>query len=124
FTNFLAETRSSDVLTGTLKDFASGRFKTSLTPHISTTARPGGSANPLGVANQHDIATISAVGGHPSPTGTMTFFLCNPSQVTAGGCETGGTQVGGAVTIANGSATSDNASGSLTTTVGKYCWRA
>jgi len=105
FTNFLAETRSSDVLTATLKDFASGSFNTCVTPPISTTATPGGSSNPLGVANQHDIATISAVGGHPSPTGTMTFFLCNPSQVTAGGCETGGTQVGGAVTIANGSAT-------------------
>src|SRR6476660_6405976 len=124
FTNFLAETRSSDVLTATLKDFAGGSFNTCVTPPISTTATPGGSTNPLGVANQHDVATISAVGGHPSPTGTMTFFLCNPSQVTAGGCVTGGTQVGSAVTINAGSATSANASGSLTGTVGKYCWRA
>jgi uncharacterized repeat protein (TIGR01451 family) len=36
----------------------------------------------------------------------------------------GGTQVGSAVTIANGAATSDNAPGSLTNTTGKYCWRA
>src|SRR5437764_3835617 len=124
FTNFLAETRSSDVLTSTLKDFASGSFNTCVTPLISTTATPDSSTNPLGVANQHDVATISAVGGHPSPTGTMSFFLCNPSQVTAGGCESGGTQVGSAVTINAGSATSANASGSLTGTVGKYCWRA
>jgi uncharacterized repeat protein (TIGR01451 family) len=124
FTTFLAETRSSAEITATLKDFAGGSFSTCVTPPISTTATPGGSSNPLGVANQHDVATISAVGGHPSPTGTMTFFLCNPSQVTAGGCVSGGTQVGSPVTISSGSATSANASGSLTTTVGKYCWRA
>ena len=124
FTNFLAETRSSDVLTATLKDFASGNFSTCVPPIMDTTATPGGSTNPLGVANQHDVATVSPVGGHPSPTGTMTFFLCNPSQVTAGGCESGGTQVGSAVTINAGSATSADASASLTGTVGKYCWRA
>src|SRR2546421_257207 len=124
FTNFLAETRSSDVLTATLKDFASGSFNTCVTPPISTTATPGGSSNPLHVDNQHDVATVSAVGGHPTPTGTISFFLCNPSQVTAGGCVSGGTQVGSAVTINAGSATSANASGSLTGTVGKYCWRA
>src|SRR6266550_159749 len=124
FTNFLAETRSSDVLTATLKDFASGNFSTCVPPPMDTTATPGGSTNPLGVANQHDVATVSPVGNRPDPTGTISFFLCNPSQVTAGGCESGGTQVGGAVTIANGSATSANASGSLTGTVGKYCWRA
>ena len=44
--------------------------------------------------------------------------------MTAGGCESGGTQVGSPVTISSGSATSANASGSLTGTVGKYCWRA
>src|SRR4029453_17230653 len=101
-----------------------GSFSTCVPPTIATTATPGGSSNPLGVANQHDVATVSPVANRPDPTGTISFFLCNPSQVTAGGCETGGTQVGSAVTIANGSATSDNASGSLTTTVGKYCWRA
>jgi uncharacterized repeat protein (TIGR01451 family) len=124
FTNFLAETRSSNQLTATLKDFASGHFSTCVPPIMDTTATPGGSTDPLGVDNEHDVATVSPVGSHPDPTGTISFFLCNPSQVTAGGCETGGTQVGSAVTIANGSATSDNASGSLTNTVGKYCWRA
>src|SRR5438034_6376861 len=99
FTNFLAETRSSDVLTATLKDFASGNFSTCVPPPMDTTATPGGSTNPLGVANQHDVATVSPVGNRPDPTGTISFFLCNPSQVTAGGCEAGGTQVGSAVTI-------------------------
>src|SRR5262249_15510904 len=72
-----------------------------------------------------DVATVSKVDSRPDPTGTVSFFLCNPSQVTAGGCEgSAGTQVGSAVTIANGSATSVNASGSLINTTGKYCWRA
>src|SRR5262249_16520067 len=51
-------------------------------------------------------------------------FLCNPSQVTSGGCVSGGTQVGNPVGINAGSATSDKASGSLLNTVGKYCWRS
>src|SRR5262245_35963088 len=124
FTNFLAETRSSDVLTATLKDFARGSLNTCVPPNIETTAS-GGSTVPLGDPNQHDVATVSAVGGHPDPTGTMSFFLCNPSQVTAGGCEgSAGTQVGSAVTIANGSATSANAAGSLINATGKYCWRS
>jgi uncharacterized repeat protein (TIGR01451 family) len=124
FTNFLAETRSSNQLTATLKDFASGQFSTCVPPTIDTTATPGGASNPTGVANQHDVATVSAVSGRPDPTGTISFFLCNPSQVTAGGCVSGGTQVGGAVTIVAGSATSDNADASLITAAGKYCWRA
>jgi uncharacterized repeat protein (TIGR01451 family) len=124
FTNFLAETRSSNQLTATLKDFASGNFSTCVPPPIETTATPGGSSVPLGDANQQDVATISPVDSRPDPTGTISFFLCNPSQVTAGGCESGGTQVGSPVTIVAGSATSDKASGSLTTAAGKYCWRA
>src|SRR5262245_59844540 len=74
FTNFLAETRSSDVLTATLKDFASGSLNTCVPPTIETTATPGGSTVPLGATNQHDVATVSAVAGRPDPTGTMTFF--------------------------------------------------
>ena len=124
FTNILAETRSSQQITATLKDFAGGKFSTCVPPTIETTATPGGSVNPTGVSTQHDVADISGVTGRPDPTGTISFFLCNPSEVTAGGCESGGTQVGDAVPIDNGSATSANASGSLTTTAGKYCWRA
>src|SRR5262249_98725 len=123
FTDFLAETRSSAEITATLKDFAGGQFSTCVTPPISTSATPGGSTVPLGATNQHDVPPISPAAGHADRTGTMTFFLCNPSQVTAGGCESGGTQVGNPVTISAGSATSDNASGSLINTTGKYCWR-
>ena len=49
------------------------------------------------------------VAGQPTPTGTVTFFLCQPrGRVTAGqGCVTGGTQVGvGEDTELTGQATS------------------
>ena len=124
FSTFLADSQSSQSTSSQPKDYAGGTLDTCVTPPIATTATPGGSTNPIGVANQHDVANISAVGGHPTPTGTISFFLCNPSGVTAGGCVSGGTQVGSAVTINAGSATSANAGASLTGTVGKYCWRA
>ena len=124
FTTFLAETRSSQEITATLKDFAGGSFSTCVPPSIDTTASGNGSSVSIGDTTQHDVATISGVQGRPDPTGTLTFFLCNPSEVTAGGCESGGTQVGDPVTIDSGSATSDNADGSLISTAGTYCWRA
>ena len=40
-----------------------------------------------------DAATVSGGAGQPTPTGTVDFFLCQPAQVTAGGCEgSAGTQ--------------------------------
>lgn len=71
-----------------------------------------------------DGATVTGGVGQPVPTGTVTFFLCQPNQVTAGqGCVSGGTQVGAVKTLnASGQATSDAASN--TTAIGQYCWRA
>jgi uncharacterized repeat protein (TIGR01451 family) len=124
FSTFLADSQASQDTNSQPKDYAGGQLNTCVPPSIGTTANPGGSVNPTGVSNQHDDATISAVGGRPDPTGTITFFLCNPSEVTAGGCESGGTQVGQPVSIVSGKASSPNASGSLTTAAGTYCWRA
>jgi uncharacterized repeat protein (TIGR01451 family) len=124
FTTFLADSQSSQSTSSQPKDYAGGQLSTCVAPIIDTTATPGGSSNLIGVSDQTDVATVSPVGGHPDPTGTITFFLCKPSEVTSGGCESGGTQVGSPVAIDSGSATSDAADGSLTTTVGTYCWRA
>ena len=53
----------------------------------------------------------------------MTFFLCQPSEVTAGqGCVSGGTQVGAAQPLSGGQATS--AATTNTSASGTYCWRA
>lgn len=86
----------------------------------ATTSSPTGD-NVAPGTSVTDTATVSGSG--PTPTGSVTFFLCQPSEVTAGGCEgTAGTQIGGAVQLVNGSATS--AATTNTTTLGKYCWRA
>jgi hypothetical protein len=91
----------------------------------ATTSNPTGTVNNGLGSTATDTATVTPVtSGQPTPTGTVTFFLCSPSEVTAGGCEgTAGTQVGAAKTLnSSGQATSD-ASGALNT-LGKYCWRA
>src|SRR5882757_6292944 len=122
FTSFLAETRSSAQLTATLKDFAGGQFNTCPQPPITTTATPGGALVAPGSA-QHDVATVSAVGPRPVPTGTVSFFLCDPSQVVPTGCPTGGLPVG-STGLLGGSAESPPVSGPTDTAPGKYCWRA
>jgi uncharacterized repeat protein (TIGR01451 family) len=122
FTSFLAETRTSQQLSATLKDYAAGQFNTCPEPPITTTATPGGGLVSPGTA-QHDVAEVAAVGNRPTPTGDVTFFLCAPADVTAAGCPTGGAQVGSAVALNNGAATSATASGAATTPTGKYCWR-
>jgi uncharacterized repeat protein (TIGR01451 family) len=127
FSTFLAETRSSDQLTATLKDFAGGQLNTCLAPPIATTATPGG-ATQLPGATQHDEATITGSPNKPAPSGTITFTLCGPAAVTAAGCPSGsGTQVGSPVTIVTGAAKSSDVTGITTPsdlTPGKYCWRA
>jgi uncharacterized repeat protein (TIGR01451 family) len=122
FTTFLAETRSSAELTATLKDYAGGQFDTCPPAPLATQAS-GGSTEALGSA-QTDTATLTAVGSRPVPTGTVTFFLCQPSEVTSGtGCADGdGTQVGDPIGVTAGSATSDPTTD--TNTPGTYCWRA
>jgi uncharacterized repeat protein (TIGR01451 family) len=126
FTTFLAETRSSDQLTATLKDFAGGQFNTCAPPPITTTATPGGSLNPPGTA-QHDVATVAAVGNRPTPTGSVDFFLCAPNQVVNHTCPAGTGSAVSTETLAGGSATSDTINGSTTpndNALGEYCWRA
>src|SRR5215472_11549871 len=83
-----------------------------------TTSAAQGSCVPGEQVSDHAPAT----GTGPTPTGTITFFLCGPAQVTAGSCSTGSTQVGDPVTLSGGKATSDSSTSTLT--VGTYCWRA
>lgn len=86
---------------------------------ISTTSNPNGGGVPSGTS-VYDAATLTGTAG--VPTGTVTFFLCQPAQVTAGGCEgSAGAQVGSAVALSGGNAQS--ARTTATTTLGKYCWR-
>jgi uncharacterized repeat protein (TIGR01451 family) len=65
-----------------------------------------------------DTATLS--GSNGPVTGTVKFFVCGPANANPD-CISGGTQVGNAVTIAAGHATSDSFTPVAT---GHYCFRA
>jgi uncharacterized repeat protein (TIGR01451 family) len=65
-----------------------------------------------------DTATLSGPNG--PVTGTVKFFVCGPANSNPD-CTSGGTAVGGAVTIAAGHATSD---AFMPPSVGHYCFRA
>jgi hypothetical protein len=77
-----------------------------------------------------DHAIVQAVtSGDGTPTGTVTFFICNPSQVSGGNCATGGTQVGSPVTTAPMSGSDPPASSADSDPVtanqtGTWCFRA
>ncbi len=116
FNTFLPHTRTSAPFNAQLKDFAGPvAFKSCRDP-VSNSS-PGGTVA-AGTA-VHDTATLTN-GGAPPPSGTVTFSLCSPAQVTGSGCSVG-TQVGGPVALVGGTATS--ASTTATSFPGKYCWR-
>ena len=125
FSSFLAETRSSQAVDSTLSDLATGDFNTCVPPDLTTqssasTVDFGGTVS--------DTATLAGNDGPAS--GTVSFFICTPAEVTAAGCPVGsGSAVGSAVNVTTsangGTATSANYTVGLTSAaVGKYCWRA
>lgn len=117
FNTFLPHTRVSAPFTASLADFAGPvALKTCRDP-VSNSS-PGGTFTPG--KSVHDVVTLANGGVAVKPTGTITFFLCTPAQVTASGCA-GGTQVGAVKTLVGGVATSDPTSATLA--LGKYCWR-
>jgi uncharacterized repeat protein (TIGR01451 family) len=125
FGTFLAETRSSQETDAQLKDFALGSLSTCVPPTITTTSS---TANADFGGSVTDTANLSGSSGNAS--GTVSFFICNPAQVTAAGCPVGaGAQVGSAVAV--NTAGNPNTATSAAYTVGvtaaaagKYCWRA
>ena len=78
-----------------------------------------------------DHALVQAItSGGGTPTGTVTFFVCNPSQVSGGTCpDPNGTQVGSPVTTQAASgfdppaATADSSAVTVNQT-GTWCFRA
>jgi hypothetical protein len=78
-----------------------------------------------------DHAIVQAVmPGDGTPTGTVTFFICDPTQTTGGACPTGGTQVGTTpvdLTAVSGSNPPASSADSALVTVnmtGTWCFRA
>ena len=121
FNTFLPHTRTAQSFSSVLKDFAGPiGFRSCRDPAITSSSAPAGPSVPPG-SSARDTVAVGSGGAGIVPTGTMTFFLCAPGQVTGSGCPSGGTQVGAAKTLAAGSATSDPTS--ATGAAGKYCWR-
>ena len=125
FASFLAETRSSQSTTATLKDFVLGNFGNCVAT-MSTQVSSAGPVTP-GTA-VHDTATV--VGNQPSktPSGNVTFFLCGP--IATGACD-GTTNVGtkiGTGTLSGSGGTASADSPDVNTGIGldpgRYCFRA
>jgi hypothetical protein len=132
FNTFIADTRSSNVPSSTLFDFARGQIgqcTAALTTQAGSTAN-GGVASPTSigtgvVSSGTDTATL-AITGTANWAGTMTWYLCGP--VTTDGCASSGTGAGYLVTtrtVNQSSAASQFVSGSVNlTSAGRYCWTA
>ena len=116
YSSFMAETRSSNTPSSTLSDFVLGQFSFCNPPTLSTQASP--SSITIGAGTVSDTATLS--GDNGPVTGNVSFFVCGPNASNPD-CSTGGQQVGAAVAITSGSATS---AGFTPPGVGSYCFRA
>lgn len=121
FHSFLPHTRTAQSFTSVLKDFAGPvSLNSCKDPATGSNSSPSGAGVAAGSTATDTVSVTNGGAGLP-PAGTMTFYLCNPAQVTAGGCVSGGTQVGATKPIAGGAATSDPSPPLQFN--GKYCWR-
>jgi hypothetical protein len=95
------------------------------TPQVSGSAISGAVAVNTSVTD-HAVVTGVTAGG--TPTGTIHFFVCNPTQVAANGgtCSSGGTGAGDKTALAGPSAIQSHADsdGIFADTVGTWCFRA
>jgi uncharacterized repeat protein (TIGR01451 family) len=130
---FLAETRSSQELTATLKDFAGGQFNNCTSSTVTAPMAGGNSVSgsnviPGTAVTDRAVVTGSALlGTAPGATGTVSFFLCGPQATQAAAkCTAGGTPVGAAVNLPAGTANPKivDSSAIAPTAPGWYCFRA
>jgi len=142
FNVFIGDTRSSQSTTATLFDYARGKLgecNVTMTTTPSQTTRVITSTTAI-TDTADVVGHTSGSGDAPTPTGTVDFFLCGPSELTpanTGTCQgTSGTAVtGNPVTVAQkldgsnqpvpstATATSGDAQ-SLISGIGRYCFRA
>jgi hypothetical protein len=131
FNTFLADTRSSQSLTATLFDYASGQLG-ECAAGMATQVSDAGPVLPK--VEVHDTATVTG-NKEITPTGEVTFFLCGP--IATGACTTGGTQltnvapqgtlapVTSTATLSDASANSpDVNTDAAPLAPGRYCFRA
>jgi hypothetical protein len=122
FNTFLPHTRTAQSFAATLKDFTGPAELPSCRVPISSSTSTGAGGSLAPGSTVKDAASLTSPAGF-APTGSVSFFLCGPAQVTAAGCPSpNGVKVGAAKTLAGGSATSDPTSN--TSGLGRYCWRS
>jgi hypothetical protein len=125
--NYLSSLTEFGGATGTNECFTVQTIKTTTT----TTPSPGSGGTTLFGSQVTDHAVVQAVtSGGGTPTGTVTFFVCDPTQTVGGACPDGqGTQVGttGVTTTAiSGSSPPASSADSIAVTVNKtgtWCFR-
>jgi hypothetical protein len=97
---------------------------TTTTPSVGS----GGTTTFGSMVTDHAIVQAT-LAGDGTPTGTVTFFLCNPTQLDAQGtCSTGGTQVGNpvdtqAISGSNPPASFADSDAFTVNQTGTWCWR-
>ncbi len=73
----------------------------------------------------YDEVFLTVPAGQPIPTGNVTFYLCDPNNVTSTGCPSGGFYVS-ENTLVNGYTKSNNVTigQDVPAIKGWWCWRA
>jgi hypothetical protein len=75
----------------------------------------------------NDHAQVDGTAAAGAPTGSVEFFLCSPTQLTSGACESGGSAVGTSVALTRIGTTSSSSADSASATPsspGTWCFRA
>lgn len=111
--SFLAETRSSQEATATLKDYALGAFDICRRPTVATSVDGNGTASVDAGASVFDTATLS--GASPTASGTVTYNLY------AGSVCTGTPVFTSTKTVTNGAVPNSDP---WTAVSGTYQWQA
>ena len=133
FSSVSAETRSSTSTDATLKDFVLGQFAScqagmTTTPSVGA----GGVVSPGSPVTDTAVVLGGGTTNPPTPTGNVTFFLCNSSQLSTNGlCESGGSNIGTVALVDSAPPVGEaSATSAQVNTVaaplgpGKYCFRA
>ena len=128
FASFLAETRSSQSVTATLKDFVLGGFEAcaSGTETTPSAGSDGSVSIGTGSVSVTDTAVVT-VSGATGFGGTVSFHLCGPTPLTDANytlCTTGGTAVPNDKSVSGASPVTVTSDAATITSAGRYCWRA
>jgi hypothetical protein len=116
---------SSDATHGECVTINPAGTSTATTPQVAGSAISGAVAVNTSVTD-HAVVTGVTAGG--TPTGTIHFFVCNPTVVAANGgdCSSGGASAGDKTALAGPTAIQSHADSDavIANTVGTWCFRA